>query len=60
MFNALMSLSSLVFSLGVGALGEVMDYRWAMTLLNLILIAICWLVVWRGREDVKAIYNQAV
>lgn len=59
-FNALMSLSSLVFSLGVGALGEVMDYRWAMTLLNLILIAICWLVVWRGREDVKAIYNQAV
>ena len=59
-FNALMSLSSLVFSLGVGALGEVMDYRWAMTLLNLILIAICWLVVWRGREDVKDIYNQAV
>ena len=59
-FNALMSLASLVFSLGVGALGEVMDYRRAMTLLNLILIAVCWLVVWRGREDVKAIYNQAV
>ena len=59
-FNALMSLSSLVFSLGVGALGEVMDYRRAMTLLNLLLMAVCWLVVWRGREDVKAIYNQAV
>ena len=59
-FNALMSLSSLVFSLGVGALGEVMDYRQAMTLLNLLLMAVCWLVVWRGREDVKAIYNQAV
>ena len=57
-FNALMSLSSLVFSLGVGALGEMLDYRFAMTILNLGLMAVCWMVVWRGREDVKAIYNQ--
>ena len=59
-FNALMSLASLAFSLGVGALGEVVDYRAAMTLLNLLLMAVCWWVIWRGRGDVKAVYNQAV
>lgn len=59
-FNALMSLSSLVFSLGVGALGEVVDYRAAMTILNLVLVAVCWWVMWRGRADVKAVYDRPV
>ena len=59
-FNALMSLASLIFSLGVGALGEVMDYRWAMTVLNLIIIGACWLIMWRGREAVKGVYNRTV
>ena len=59
-FNALMSLSSLAFSLGVGALGELMDYRAAMTILNLVLIVVCWWVMWRGRADVKAVYDRPV
>ena len=59
-FNGLMSLSSLVFSLGVGALGEIVDYRAAMTILNLAMIAVCWQVIWRGREAVKAVYNRPV
>lgn len=59
-FNALMSLSSLVFSLGVGALGEVVDYRAAMTILNLVLVTVCWWVMWRGRADVKTVYDRPV
>ena len=50
----------LLIPLGVGALGEVVDYRAAMTILNLVLVAVCWWVIWRGRADVKAVYDRPV
>ena len=45
-------------TLAVGALGEVMDYRLCVTLVSLAEIIPCYLIMWRGREDVKKVYNQ--
>ena len=42
----------------VGALGEVMDYRLCVTLVSLAQIIPCYLIMWRGREDVKKVYNK--
>ncbi len=47
-----------VMTLAVGALGEVMDYRLCVTLVSLAQIIPCYLIMWRGREDVKKVYNQ--
>ena len=54
-----MSLSSLVFSLGVGALGEVLDLRLCVPLCGAVACLVCWLTVWRRRAQVREIYNRA-
>lgn len=47
-----------VMTLAVGALGEVMDYRLCVTLVSAAQMLPCYLIMWRGREDVKKVYNQ--
>ena len=44
-------------SLLVGALGEVLDYRWCVTACGAAAMAACWLFIWRGRNDVRRIYE---
>lgn len=56
--NALMSLVPMALTVIGGALGEVLDYRVCVTLLSLCGLLPCWLIMWRGREDVKKVYNR--
>ena len=57
-FNALFAFVPAVFTIAVGALGEVMDYRLCVTLASLARMGACYLIMWRGREDVKQVYNR--
>lgn len=57
-FKALFALSSTLFTVAVGALGEVMDYRLCVVLTSLSGVLLCYLIMWRGREDVKKVYNK--
>ena len=56
--NALCALVPMVFTVVGGALGEVLDYRLCVTLISLSGLLPCWFIMWRGREDVKKVYNQ--
>lgn len=58
-FNALYAFVPAVLTVAVGALGEVLDYRLCVTLVSLSGIAACYLIMWRGREEVKKVYNRA-
>lgn len=57
-FTALYALVPAVLSLAIGALGEVLDYRVCLSVVNLLLMLACYLIIWRHREDVKPIYNR--
>ncbi len=50
------ALSSL-FSLILGALGEVLDYRLCVTAAAAFTLAVCWLSIWRNRRHVRAVYE---
>lgn len=56
-FNAVYALVPAVLTVAVGALGEILDYRLCVTLMSLAGMVLCYLIMWRGREDVKKIYN---
>ena len=56
-FNMLYALVPTLLTLAVGALGEVMDYRLCVTLVSAAGLLPCYLIMWRGREDVKKVYN---
>ena len=45
------------FSLVIGALGEVLDYRLCMTLCGAFAMCTCWLLIWRNRASVRKIYE---
>lgn len=57
-FNALYALAPAVLTLAAGALGEVLDYRLCVTAVSLLGLLPCYLIMWRGRESVKAVYNK--
>lgn len=56
--NALFALVPMIFTVIGGALGEVLDYRVCVTLISLSGLLPCYLIMWRGREDVKKVYNR--
>lgn len=56
--NMLVSLAVSVLGLLMGAMGEVMDYRWCITLSALLTCTACWLTIWRKRKAVRAIYQR--
>lgn len=45
------------FSLVLGAMGEVLDYRVCVTLAAGFSLAVCWLTIWLRRREVRAIYE---
>ena len=57
-FNMLYALVPTLLTLAVGAMGEVMDYRLCVTLVSAAGLLPCYLIMWRGREDVKKVYNR--
>lgn len=51
-----MAMCSLCALLG-GALGEVLDYRWCMTLCGAAACIACWALIWGRRRDVRKVYE---
>lgn len=57
--NVLITAGASLFSLLMGFLGEVLDYRWCMTVGGIIACLACWLFIWGRRQDVRKIYETA-
>jgi len=53
----LMTLGGTVCALLIGALGEVLDYRWCVTLCGAVTMAACWLLIWGRRRHVRQVYE---
>ena len=51
------SAACFVFSLVVGALGEVLDYRICVTFCGLVGLAASYLFVWHRRADVRRVFE---
>ncbi len=54
-FDMELTLATSVLSLLVGALGEVLDYRLCVTICGAVAMTACWLIVWRGRWEVRPV-----
>ena len=48
-----------VFSLLIGFMGEMLDYRWCVTIGGAIAMLACWLLIWSRRKDVRKIYESS-
>lgn len=57
--NMLITASSSICALAIGALGEVLDYRLCVTLCGAVAMLSCWLLVWRRRKSVSLVYTQS-
>ena len=55
--NMLITAAISILSLGVGALGEVVDYRLCLTICGAVAMLACWLTIWRSRKSVRAVYE---
>ena len=44
-------------SLAVGALGEVLDYRWCVTVCGAVSMMASWYFIWGRRKDVRKVYE---
>ena len=57
-FNGvLLTAGTSVFSLLMGFLGEVVDYRLCVTIGGIVAMLACWLLIWGMRADVRKIYE---
>jgi len=52
-----MTAAGSVFTLMVGSLGELLDYRVCVTLCGLISLSASWLFIWGGRRNVRRVYE---
>lgn len=55
--NMLITAAISILSLGVGALGEIVDYRLCLTICGAVAMLACWLTIWRSRKSVRAVYE---
>lgn len=55
--GVLLTVGSSIFSLLMGFLGEILDYRWCVTIGGTVALLACWLLIWRRRSDVRKIYE---
>ena len=46
-----------LFSLLIGALGEVLDYRLCMSICGIFTLVMCWLTVFYSRRHVKKVFS---
>ena len=46
-----------IFSLMMGFLGEILDYRWCVTIGGAIAMLASWLLIWGRRKDVRRVYE---
>lgn len=57
-FQAAVSLSGMIFYPLIGMLGEICSYRISMMITGGMEMALCYFIMYRGRKEVKTIYNQ--
>lgn len=57
-FNTVFSLSGMIFYPFIGMLGEMFSYRVSLLMTGSLEIIFCYLIMYRGRKEVKKIYNQ--
>lgn len=55
--GVLLTAGSSIFSLLMGFLGEILDYRWCVTIGGTVALLACWLLIWRRRTDVRKVYE---
>lgn len=55
--GVLLTAGSSIFSLLMGFLGEILDYRWCVTIGGTVALLACWLLIWRRRSDVRKVYE---
>ena len=48
-----------IFSLLMGFLGEILDYRWCVTIGGAIAMLASWLLIWGRRKDVRRVYESS-
>ena len=48
-----------IFSLLMGFLGEILDYRWCITIGGAIAMLASWLLIWGRRKDVRRVYESS-
>ena len=57
-FNGiLLTAGASVFSLLMGFLGEIVDYRWCVTIGGAVAMLASWLLIWGRRADVRKVYE---
>ena len=57
--NMCITLASSLFTLALGALGQVLGYRPTITLAAALTLSFCWASVWRRRREVGKIFTKA-
>jgi len=55
--GVLITAGASVFSLLMGFLGEILDYRWCLSIGGAIAMLSSWLLIWGRRKDVRMIYE---
>ena len=55
--GVLITAGASVFSLLIGFLGEILDYRWCVTIGGAIAMLANWLLIWGRRKDVRRVYE---
>ena len=56
--SILLTAAGSVLSLTIGAMGELLDYRTCMTFFGAAVMALSWIVMWRNRNHVSAVYEK--
>ena len=55
--GVLITAGASIFSLLMGFLGEILDYRWCVTIGGAIAMLASWLLIWGRRKDVRKVYE---
>lgn len=55
--ETLMMAAGSIISVLVGALGEVLEYRWCLTICGCLTMTVCWLTIWCGRRHIRIVYE---
>lgn len=58
--GVLITASCSICALVVGLLGEVMDYRWCVTLCGGVAMTACWLLIGFRKKDVQMVYEKEI
>lgn len=58
LFNSISSLSCMICYTLIGILGEVLSYQKSIVITGVVEIIACYFIMYRGRQEVKKVYNK--